>query len=392
MIPEVGDLAGGRRKSPAEIEAEIQQQREAISQDIRALGDKLSPERIKEEAKEALHDMKESAVDSLRSTKNQAVDSLRTAKERAVDSMSETAGQIRYRARRAGAATSGFVTSNAVPLAVIGLGMGWLALSMRRASNGDGGSSRYRRPPGYEGEQRRSFVGGVAPYYDYEDESDLDDAFYSRGRFEHGGDGHEDLDFQSDERGGGVLDRGEDLLQRGRERGEALLEHGRERAEALRERAADRMGRARERAREGAYDLRQRVGALSHETRARLGRAQRRSRAYAHDNPLALSAVLIALGIGAGMLLPSTPKVQRIIGEPGRRLVGEAREVVDEARQAAERVGRVAKDTAGELKNAVSSGQSSNKQQPLSLARRVANAARPRSSPPPPPSCHRDTC
>src|SRR5688572_13307479 len=72
--------------------------RNRISDDLRAIGEKLSPQHIKEELKDA------------------TVGKLRDAK----DSMSD-----------AGRATVGYARQNAIPLALIGAGVGWLLASRR---------------------------------------------------------------------------------------------------------------------------------------------------------------------------------------------------------------------------------------------------------------------
>ncbi len=115
-IPESQD-----KKTPNQIESEIGRTRSAISDDIRELGDRLSPEHLKQDAKALLRDAKEEATDMLR-----------TAKNNAIESVTDTVHEISDRARRAGSAATGFAATHAVPLTLIGVGAGWLMLSLRR--------------------------------------------------------------------------------------------------------------------------------------------------------------------------------------------------------------------------------------------------------------------
>jgi hypothetical protein len=109
------------QKNPEQIEAEIEQTRQAISERLNAIGEKLSPEHIKEEARDLIGEAKEAAVDKLREVK-----------ESALESVSETVQEVGDRARRAGAATYDYARSNAIPLGLIGLGVGLLIMSSRR--------------------------------------------------------------------------------------------------------------------------------------------------------------------------------------------------------------------------------------------------------------------
>lgn len=69
---------------------------------------------------------------SVRAATNVAAEKLVGARDAAVEAVSETAGEVGSRARRVAAATAGFLSANAVPLALLGLGTGWLALAVQR--------------------------------------------------------------------------------------------------------------------------------------------------------------------------------------------------------------------------------------------------------------------
>jgi ElaB/YqjD/DUF883 family membrane-anchored ribosome-binding protein len=92
-------------------EAGTEQTRGRIGDDLRALGEKLTPENIKQEVK------------------TEAKQAIAQAKDTAKEGVT-----------RAGRATASFAKSNAVPLALIGAGLGWLFVSRRQ-----------RRAPEFEG-------------------------------------------------------------------------------------------------------------------------------------------------------------------------------------------------------------------------------------------------
>jgi hypothetical protein len=138
-----------REKTPGQLERDISQTRQAIGADLRALGEKLSPEVLKEEAREVIQDAKEGAKEVIRDARDAAADSLRSAKEQALGAVSETVDDIKDEARRVTRATTQFVGRNAVPLTLIGLGVGWLMLTRKQD---------YSYPRSYGQSRQRSFA------------------------------------------------------------------------------------------------------------------------------------------------------------------------------------------------------------------------------------------
>ena len=124
-----------REKDPRELEAEIAETRDAISARLNAIGEKLSPEHIKEEAKDLIEEAKEAAVDKLREVKDSAF-----------ETVNETVQEVGDRARRAGAATYGYARSNAIPLGLIGLGVGLLIMGSNRRRRGPDFAAEWHEP------------------------------------------------------------------------------------------------------------------------------------------------------------------------------------------------------------------------------------------------------
>jgi len=235
-------------------------------------------------------------------------------------------------------ASSSFVAANGVPLALIGLGAGWLSLTMRRqqrALAAESGPYGYLLRSEYEEARRQPSLRDRARYEELE--SGVESGYQGEALY-----GAEPSGSARSLTGEGTEFRegaeGAEHVQRGA-------------VEALRERVSESSRRVSERVRDRRDHLRDRAGELSQEARIRLDHAQDRTRAYAHENPLAIGAVAIAFGFGLGMLLPETSRERRVLGDTSRRLVGEAH-------KAAERVGRAAKEAASELKNAAAPGPS----------------------------------
>jgi uncharacterized protein DUF3618 len=120
-----------RGVSSKELEAEIDQTRTAISGDLRTLGERLDPAHLKEEAKEVIVEAKNVAVEGLQEAKNVATNAFHEVKDSAVNAVNERVEGFRENVRIAERETVGFLRENAVPLALLGIGVGWLVANRR---------------------------------------------------------------------------------------------------------------------------------------------------------------------------------------------------------------------------------------------------------------------
>lgn len=223
-------------------------------------------------AKDMLRDAKDAAVGSFQRVKEEAVDSI----SRAVDS------DMGDRVRRAGRSASGFISTNALPLSLMGLGLGWLMLTAGRRE-------RMARAK-------------------YAYEPDFADG--SRGR----------------------------IRQAASRAGDALGD--------TRDKVMERAGEVRSRVRQGASDVRRRAAELSHDAYDQLGRAGSRVREFGADSPMAVGLLALTLGLGTGLLIPTTRRENRLMGDTRDHLLSSARETASE-------LGRSVQRGAGELKDAV---------------------------------------
>jgi ElaB/YqjD/DUF883 family membrane-anchored ribosome-binding protein len=340
-------------KKSGEIENELGQTRNALQQDIKALGDKFSPGHIKDEAKNALSGAKDAAVDKLAEAKDMAVEKLSEAKDVAADKLnaakdatadalsdakeklteakdatmatvSETVDEVSYQARKIGGATWDFTRTNAVPLALVGIGAGWLLANTRGSRRGG------PRRPGMR--SRRADYAVNEPYGDMDDRALLAD---------------NERDLWNESRSLSTSPR-----QRPRPRaysgGSAASRVASEASEAggkLGERAERMYGQAGETIANARQKLAGGVMRGRDAVKSSLQRAGAATRDYAEDNPIALGVVTLAAGVGIGLLLPSTERENRLLGSTRDRFFGEARDT-------ARGIGNVARETVKETSNA----------------------------------------
>jgi ElaB/YqjD/DUF883 family membrane-anchored ribosome-binding protein len=318
-------IEGDSRRDPDEIRAEIDDARSAIAGDIRELGEKLSPDNLKAGAKHVIEEAKEGAKGAIRDVKDAAMDRMITAKDHAIDSLSETASEVSYRARRAGVATAGFMSANAVPLALIGIGAGWLTLTMRR-------QRRLR-------EQGPYTIGyGDDRYYDRFYDPRLDLAAEQR---------WSESGFATESRN--LMDRGRGTVDQLTDRAREGAQHMREGAHNMRDRVQNTVSDLGDRAHELGYQARE----LGYQARDRMMRAERRTVELAQENPLAVGAIALAAGVGIGLALPASQAENRLMGPARGRLVDQARTLAGEARSTAEQAAQKARQAVDEIKQSV---------------------------------------
>jgi uncharacterized protein YjbJ (UPF0337 family) len=296
------------KKEPRDIEAEIEETRAVIGERLDEIGERLTPENVKVAAKQKV---REKAVEA----KDAAVGKLRGVKDAAAESVGSAAHEAKERVQRAGTATVTFARDNPMPLALIGVGLGWLVASnMKRRAERE----RLYEPREYYGPRdygaRQYF--GSSPYPGPGDWPETAERFPSG------------------------FAAPEEAVRAGGERDEL---GGKVRRAA---------GSARERVSHAAHRVEQRVehaGArgreLADRARAGVGRARSNAVDLAYDNPLAVGAAALFAGIGVGLLLPPSRRENEMIGETRDRIVGGAREAVEE-------VGRAVKETARDVAGA----------------------------------------
>jgi len=306
-----GQGTNEERGDLTELEAEIDQTRNAISGDLRTLGERLDPTHLKEEAKEVIVEAKNVAVETLHEAKNAATSAFREAKDSAVSAVNEQVEELRENVRIAERETLSFLRANAVPLALLGIGASWLFANRRgrdrQWDDYNRGDRRWsypaepgRRPMDEARHQASALAGGVR-----------EASRHARDRAAHWVD-------EAGQQAQGVVDDVRGYARR------ELAQAGQS-ARDVEERLSNSADRARR------YASRE------------LGQARDYGRRVSEEHPLAIGAAAIAAGIGVGLILPSTPPEQRLLGESKERLL-------EDAKGAARDLAQTAKHTAREVK------------------------------------------
>lgn len=266
-----GNTNSDNEKTPEEIQLEIARTRTAITEDLLALSEKLSPQHLRESAREVMRDAREEAKEVLKEAKDAAIGSLRDVKDRALNTVNDTVTGIGTQARKAGTLTVDFVSANAVAISLLGIGAGWLVWALRHRKRLEGDEYAYR----YE-------------HYSYPTESYAGDASA------HSGEGY-------DEPRQGRLARTQDAVR------------------SVASRASRAVDAAREQVRHASSGLGEHAGSVGRRAGGGLRSAARRSRDVAGDNRLAVVGLTIAAGLGIGLLLPISERPRRAIRRAGER-------------------------------------------------------------------------
>jgi hypothetical protein len=271
-----------RESGPADpdtIRHEIDDTRERMSHTIDEIGDRLNPNHIKARVKQDVRDA--------------TIGRAETMARHAADRVNETRNGMMETIR-----------DNPIPAAMVGIGLGWLMWNGRR-----------------------------------EHAHERADAFRSDWYLG-------DQDVARGERGTGTMDRMRGRADRMTGEVRERASHMADEAGEMADRTRDAVGHAVDRTQEAFSDTADRAQELAVEfadrTRDRAHRVEDRFSEGMSDNPLAMGAAAVALGIAAGLSVPAT--------RAESRWMGSARDqVVDRVRDMAEEVGEKAQDVAGRV-------------------------------------------
>jgi hypothetical protein len=347
------NLTQSRAVAPAEsndpdvIQRQIDHTRAQLAMTVTAIGDRLSPENLIEQAKTTA---KEAAVGRIKDMRNEA--------NRRVEEVSGGVGQT--------------IRENPLPVAVIGLGLGWLWLAgrnrqdnYRMRGNYTTSGYRYYEGDGPNGGYRGNYGRG---YSDYE----MDERGGLGRRMEDARDRVGEMAYDAaqmvDQRAGQMK---QSVGSAAHDAGETVGDMAQRAGSAISD-AADRVGQtvsgAAERVGEMGQNVSQTVGERAGMAQERLGQAVDHTLSEAerlrHEaqwrsqmamertkqsfwssmdaNPLAVGAVLALAGAAIGASIPATEYENRLLGETRDKLMDEAR---SRAQDTMERVQSVVEDT-----------------------------------------------
>jgi ElaB/YqjD/DUF883 family membrane-anchored ribosome-binding protein len=288
---------------------QIEQTRSDISGTLDAIKDKLQPQTLMQQAKEAVKE-------TVQETTHQAVDSAKAAVTNVVDTAKEKVEGVVDSARDAGSSVMDTVKANPIPYALIGTGLTWLCLNAKRqkATEHYYPTQRYRTreydyryQPGYE---TREWAGTSVG----DNLSDLRGSEY-RSTAAAGAEYRSAAASGAEYRSTSTTDGG--TLHQARERVGEM-------ADSVQERAGQVVDRVQ-------YQARHAAEGIEHTF---------------YRNPLAMGMMALGLGAALGFLIPETYQENRLMGETRDRIVDHAQETVQEkAQEITQKVQTVAQET-----------------------------------------------
>ena len=281
---------------PDVIRRQIENTRAQMTNTINEIGERLSPDYLIDKAKTSV---REATVERFKDMSYQA--------NRRVEGMSNS--------------MSDTVRANPLPVALIGLGLGWLIMSERNKRQDYDVRGQYRTT-GY-----RYYEGNGGP-------GAIDQA---RHRLGDAADVVQDHAADIQNRVSGTAQRmGESVSDTASRVGETVSDTAQRTGEAVRE-TASRVG---ETVGQRAEMVQERAADLSHQARSEAERlaAEARWRAQVgvqrtrqtfwetlEQNPLTLGAIVLVAGAAVGASIPSTEYENRLMGEARDKLMGEAK-------------------------------------------------------------------
>jgi gas vesicle protein len=271
-----GTDSGNNENETEVLAADIRITQERLGDTVEEIGERFNPSRLKEELK---HDIRDATIGRVENMAQQTAEIVSDAQRTIMQSIRE----------------------NPIPVAMVGIGLGWLIL------NGRGGQKQMRSGSRYDEQQQRSW--GTM----YEDQ-------------QHGG---------YNQQQPGTLDRA-------RAKASEVVGSVKHRTSELAEQTQRTAGRVAE----SAQDV---AGLVAEETRMQSRRVER---AY-QENPLVIGAAALALGLAAGLAIPPTEKEVELVGDTRDHLVDKVRDVAEDTKAKVEQVaGRVMNEAQSTAKDA----------------------------------------
>lgn len=268
-----GSEKGNDENETEVLAADIRITQERLGDTVEEIGERFNPTRLKEELK---HDIRDATIGRVENMAQQTAEIVSDAQRTIMQSIRE----------------------NPIPVAMVGVGLGWLIL------NGSGKKKQMRLDAPYDEQQRRGW--GT---------------------------------LNEDQPDGGYNSAQSGTLDRAREKAGSMVDSVKQKTSELVEqthRTADRVA-------EGAQDV---AGRVAEETRTQSRRVERTFQ----DNPLVIGAAALAVGLAAGLAIPSTEKEAELVGDARDHLVDKVKDVAEDTKakveQVADRVVTEAKSTA----------------------------------------------
>jgi ElaB/YqjD/DUF883 family membrane-anchored ribosome-binding protein len=385
-----------------ELRAEIEQTRAEMSGTIDAIQERLRPETLAEQAKEAAAEAASGAVESAKEAVREATIG---RAERMVREVNETA-------RETSGSLMDTIRDNPIPAALAGIGLGWLWMNRRTrpaarrayvTTSGRYPATGYRwesSPPGEYATRRYAPAetpgGGVDEVVDRAQEragqvadqaretagqvaSNAGELVSSAGETARGAGSSVWQTIQDNPLAAAVTAAGLVWLL-GSRRDESAIDRGYpaysgyplyesrgwsqsgstvsqrqdvagqvgETVGQAREQVSETVGQAREQASEVVDQARSRVADAGSEVRYQARRAQSQLDRLLDESPLAVGAVALGLGLAAGLATPGTRQEDELLGQARDRLMDRAQGVIQDTQQRVQQVAQQAQKAASD--------------------------------------------
>jgi ElaB/YqjD/DUF883 family membrane-anchored ribosome-binding protein len=276
--------------SSDDIREGIEQTRATMGGTIDAIQERLSPQRLTQQAKDAVHDATIGKV------------------QQTMTDMSDTA-------RESGYTLLDTVRQNPIPAALAGIGVGWLIMKVRE-------SSEQRRNSAYRGGYQGGGYQGQSGRYQGRNSAYPTDTYATP------------------------------MGQSRQGSGQSLTDQAQDKLGQVTDQAQDAMGQVADKAQQVGSQLQDQAQQVASQAQYQAYRAQGWFERTMDENPLAIGLVAVAAGALAGMAVPETDQERQWMGPARDQLVEKAQDVAQDTAGKVQRVAEQATNTAkSEAKN-----------------------------------------
>jgi hypothetical protein len=221
------------------------------------------------------------------------------------------------------------VREHPLPAAVIGLGVGWLLVERSRGLDNESGDY---------GNGRSSYGG-----------SSYGQGLYGRSRYGSSDysefDSGEDWDSESSGKLAAARDKVKDVASNAKDAVSSAADTVGEKAGHLKDQALDLGHKAKDQALDLGHKAQNQAGQLKRKAKTQVRRARTGFWQTMEENPLLVGAATLALGVVAGLAIPSTDVEDEWMGETRDQLVDQAKELGQEALDKGKQVAGTVVDT-----------------------------------------------
>lgn len=276
-----------------ETRSRIEETRNHLSGTIDAIQEKLSPAHMVQEAKD-------------------------TVREATIGKAQDVMGSATDTARGYGSSLVDTIRQNPIPMALTGIGLGWLVMSLRKS----GGS---RSTSGYSQYAYRPNTG--VDRYGYARDRDWDNRYRTPGN---GGESEGGID-----RAGAMAGKAQDAVTNA--------------AGTVQDTANQAMDRVQNTAGQAVDQMQSTAGELAHSAQSGMMQARSGFQRMMDSNPLAVGVMALGAGAAIGLAIPETEMENELMGEQRDQLVDQAQ---SKAQGMAQRAQTVAQEAVGAAKDA----------------------------------------